>query len=354
MQALYSRMASQANAHFEFSTILQKPLRTHRRPHVPYIPDANTPSTLLRVSLSRKKAQSIPESSDESTEGDDRNMKRTKSVNSMRRLVSGMKSMLPLKLSALYHTEAEWPPSPSSIQRSTFSNPVYAPSGSPSLRERRTKCRHSPTPMPIPPERYRDTPIYSDLGSPLLGRAHYSHEHVCFNCSPPGSSCNESCIFNGYETSSDEGSDVDLIWLNSVPDNAGTGDSSVSTVSEERSSDLSFKCRGESDPLGTQLYRDEAAWLSSSSPRSNTALQNGGLAVMTPEHDVESWLIDTSSYDGDNDDVLVSFLRVLVILLIFPGMCDSSCIFKSSCGRCEREPSVRTDFQNPTKILFIC
>jgi hypothetical protein len=166
--------------------------------------------------------------------------------------------------------------------------------------------------MTIRPERYRDAPICSDPGSPLPGDAYYNDEDVCFDCSPPDSSCDESCIFNDYETSSDEGSDVDLILLGSVPDTPGNGDSGVSTVSEERSSDLSFKCRGECDPFGTQLYRDEAAWLSSSSTRSNITPQNNELAIMTPERDAEAWLDDTSSYDGDNGDVLVGLLNGFV------------------------------------------
>lgn len=311
MQALYGCVANHANAHFDFSSLnTPKSHRAHQPPSISYVRHEDAFPVLRRVSLSLppKDMQSGSRAIDTSAQDENRVMKRTSSTNSMRRSVTGMKSLLPLKLSPAKLAEKEWPSLPSpSIQRSTFGIPAYTTRSTQSIRERRGRHKLPPTKVKIHPERYRDTPIYSDPGSPIPGRAYYTDDDVCFNCSPPGSPCNESCIFNEYEeTYSDEGSDAGSVRFGSIPETSGYTDSRASTASGERNSDLSFKCRGESDTAGTSLFRDEAAWLSSSSPcRSQHTLQPTTLVAMPPVRDSQGWLDDTSSYDGDNDDVFV-------------------------------------------------
>lgn len=305
----YNCMVDQAIPHIEFRSILKK----HRlqKTHYAYHP---TPRFIQPSSFSvMPRHVSLPEIYPESTMfSRDRfmtsggcGMKRTSSINSMRRSVKGMKNLLPLKLTSTSRQGQEWL-SPTSSHRSTFGLPVCR---SQSILERRANHSFAPPPMTIRPEQYRDTPIYTEAGSPMMGRAYYTDYEVCFSCSPPGSSCgDESFLFHEDESSSDEGY-VCGDWLKSVPENFVAGGSRTSTVETcARDSDLSFKCQGELTPLGTQLFRDEAAWLSSSSPpqpRYNPSIHTSENARV-PVRDAETWLDDASSYDGDDDDILVS------------------------------------------------
>jgi len=151
--------------------------------------------------------------------------------------------------------------------------------------------------MTIRPNLYRDTPIYTEPGSPLLGRAYYTDEDVCFNCSPPGSSCDESCIFHDYESSS-EAITKDEVW-----GRQSEGGSAAPKMKDViRSSELSFKCLGESPSYSNSLFRNEGAWLSSSRKGSKS---EPPLSAMVENR--ESWLNDSIE-----DEELVSVLSPII------------------------------------------
>jgi hypothetical protein len=279
----------------------------HHASHVTPIHSQNILTMLQQFSLPHIQPQDIMFSPDRSPKGSQYRVKRTTSITSVRRSVTGMKNLLPLKLSSTTRSDQEWP-SPTSSNRSTFGLLIPPPK---SILERRARHSFVPPTMAIRPEQYRDTPIYTEPGSPLMGRAYYTDDDVCFSCSPPGSYCGDPYIVHEYESSSDGGYACGE-WLRSVPENFVAGGSGNSTDGT-RDSDLSFKCQGESSPFETPLFRDEAAWLSSSSPPrgkfNRTANDEGEVITpITPEYGAEGWLDDASSYDGDDDDILVSLL----------------------------------------------
>jgi hypothetical protein len=226
-------------------------------------------------------------------------IKRTTSITSMRRRrsVTGMKRLLPLRLSPKLTSQDL--PSHDSIRRATFGLPVVPSDGETIFERRHTFV---PPPMTIRPEKYRDTPIYTEPGSPLLGRAYYTDDDACFACSP-GSSCDENCIFNEYESSSDEASEGGD-WFASLPEHFGEGGSgAASERKQSTTSDMSFKCREEPQDYATPLFRNEAAWLSSSSPpRAKGQPSNKNDEVSSPRRN-STWLDDTSSCDGDDEIV---------------------------------------------------
>jgi hypothetical protein len=98
------------------------------------------------------------------------------------------------------------------------------------------------------PGRYRETPIYSEPGSPMLARAYFSEEDACYECPPPGAACEELCIVSSYEESSDSGSfesftDSSISLHESKPQNLATK-VSMSFISS-RTSALSIQCIGQ-------------------------------------------------------------------------------------------------------------
>lgn len=306
-------MANPTNAleHIEFKSILRSSHMTYYPPipPIPTIPshDTSPESAMPRhIPLPQFQPDSIMFTMERPTKDRACELNRVSSISSMRRSVTGMKQLLPLKLSSANRSEQEWP-SPTSSHRSTFGFSVRS---SPSLFERRAKQKNVPPPMSIRPRKYRDTPIYTEAGSPMMCRAYYTDEEVCFGCSPGNSSCDESFTFHDYDSSSDESHRCGE-WLRSVPEGIVGGGSRPSTGSFDgtRDSDMSFKCRGEYQSAETPLFRDEAAWLSSSSPvRSLSNARSDEFAkVPALGHGAEGgWLDDASSYDGDDDDILVN------------------------------------------------
>jgi hypothetical protein len=120
-------------------------------------------------------------------------------INPVRRSVSGMKTLLPLKLSSAAPEVRSWPSSAPS-QRTTFgmrlSLRIERPTSmSESTKNERGRCQ-SPQPQP---KRRRDTPIYTEPGTPLPSPAYYMNNDVCGQCSPAGSVCDEACIINEYD-----------------------------------------------------------------------------------------------------------------------------------------------------------
>jgi hypothetical protein len=101
------------------------------------------------------------------------------------------------------------------------------------------------------PNRYRETPIYSEPRSPVLCRAYFTDEDLCFNCPPPGSVCDELCIVSDYEVekSTDASNKLPLAdgtesFVNELEESVMISPMSMASL---RLSELSIKCRGESN-----------------------------------------------------------------------------------------------------------
>jgi hypothetical protein len=178
---------------------------------------------------------------------------------------------------------------------------------------------------------YRDVPIYSEPGSPLLNRAYLTDEEVHSNCSTSESEeWFEVYDYLGMEHEASECVDesstikVALITIFDYHINADLEqgpiedevEDDLKTISEpskhrtsptDRSSVMSFQCSGEAEAL----FSNEAAWL-----RSPLSYHHPGKASRLPlrsssvpfEQNVESWLSDTSSCGDDREDLLVSLV----------------------------------------------
>ncbi|KAI9050261.1 hypothetical protein LZ554_005429 [Drepanopeziza brunnea f. sp. 'monogermtubi'] len=143
---------------------------------------------------------------------------------------------------------------------------------------------------------HRDTPIYSEPGAPLPGRAYYTDNHVCYSCSLLSASDGNktSCIFHDDDHlkrswATENHDDEFASQSNTVGGNNISRMSYLSNVTDiPRSSCLSFQCSGE-------LFPNEGEWLSSPLPNSPKSSQIGRSSGRRPlEHHVESWLSDTS------------------------------------------------------------
>jgi hypothetical protein len=280
-----------------------------------------------------------------------RSAKRSDSINSLRRSVSGMKRLLPLKLSSSLPTTT-WN-SPKLPQRTTFGFEVHP--GHDSLLKNSHQSSNqrfkAPPPITIRREKYRDTPVYTEPGSPLLSLVYFTDDQMCLS-SPPTESCDESSIFDRYASHSSENNDFeDLDEDTPLPEGL-----SPRTNRHSRSSELSFKCLGEP---GRPLFRDEGAWLSSPLSRWNAHKEDPfpqRLADNMPvERDIEGWLStsETSSIcDDANEDLYVRSENPFYKLpLINVGFCHFSCTFQSQSNRCEYESAI---IHNSSKILVAC
>lgn len=221
------------------------------------------------------------------------------STNSLRRSVSGMKNLLPLTLSSSLPTPTSNSTTPP--QRSTFGFEDQPAEDTPLRRSHQSSNRrfHVPRPITIRREQYRDTPIYTEPGSPLLNLAYYTDEQVSLDSS--AESCDETSNIYGYASSSCESEDLeDLDEETPLP--VGFSPTRMNRR-PPRNSELSFKCLGE---LERSLFRDEAAWLSSPLNRWNASktepLPQLLAENMPGEHDIEGCLSpsDTSSFCGDD------------------------------------------------------
>lgn len=232
----------------------------------------------------------------------------------MRKSVTGMKRPLPLKLRSPPLPEEHWP-SPASICRSTFGLLEVTNDDDTTSRSVTTQGLGESEQHPIiRPGQYRDTPVYTEPGSPLFGRAYYTDQDVCFSCSPPGSSCNEACIIHEYESLNEESDSDGEAWFTDGFDEEPSVVTPKQTKSQDdsRRSDLSFQCMGEDRPFRNCLFPDEAAWLSSSrenSPRSKSLPQIP--ADMPVDYEADGWLSDSSSCCEDESDVFVSVILML-------------------------------------------
>ncbi|CZT04852.1 uncharacterized protein RAG0_11156 [Rhynchosporium agropyri] len=202
-------------------------------------------------------------------------------TSSRKRSVHSMKSLMTLKLLSPTVPQSEsWPSSACGGQRSTFGTI----SSEMQTSETRGKL-NNPLGLSILPARYsqRDTPIYTEVGSPLPGRAYYTSDDLCF-CSSP-SACNEGCVFHEPDRQEDRINDdaarlATLDLLESRP---------TSLVNDApRSSGLSFQC------LGENVLPSQAARSSITLPKTRRS------QLVRSECNVESWLSDAAS-EADQD-----------------------------------------------------
>ena len=225
---------------------------------------------------------------------------------SNRKSVSGMKKLLPFKLSSPNLPASDFFLSPESSHLSSFEadeypNPQFH---TPKLdkilnHEFGTPC---PPSMNIRPEKYRDIPYCTEPGSPLLGLPYYADKDTRVDYSVTAENSN----INNNQSSNDESFNRGLGELTEPGDLRETEERDVS-----RSSEMSFKC------LGEALFYDEAAWLGSSSNRWNRlnsdCLPHVPSQNMPSSYDFEDWLSDStkSSYCEDEGDVLVCLIQTL-------------------------------------------
>lgn len=244
-------------------------------------------------------------------------VRRPSSANTIQRSVSGMKRLLPLKLTS--------PPLPSS---GSWHSPVS--DSKPELEPTRLSTRSAQLAVPdqafagkrpsltIRPEQYQDTPIYTGPGSPLLSRAYYTEEDVCRTCSP-GSSCDESCIIQGYSSNEDSESETtyaDCLDFFSSGEDVSTPATSPA-VERARHSELSFKCLGDT-------FFDEGSWLRSTTKRDRIhipdCLTQRLANSMAASIDIRGWVSDStgsSCGESEDDDDLVSEISQPRIFLIY-------------------------------------
>jgi len=235
-------------------------------------------------------------------------------TSSLRRSVSGMKQPFPLKLASPHFPETNFWPSATSVRRATFGLQGGYEDGM-NLEQNSTRLprrKHPRLQMTIRPQKYRDTPIYTEPGSPVPGRAYYTDEEKCFTCTSPGSSCDEACIIREYEsfdeTSSDQGSDDDIDDLRDT-----VRASALKMKARSRDSDLSFKCLGQPNHMDS-LYND-TQWLRSPLNRWNHPASDSlphlladDLNRRSSAFDPEEWISDSTrnSYYESGDDFFVS------------------------------------------------
>ncbi|KAL3419951.1 hypothetical protein PVAG01_08450 [Phlyctema vagabunda] len=226
-------------------------------------------------------------------------IKRPASVNNMRRSVSGMKRLLPLKL-----TSPPLPPSATWVSPVANTNPTMAEdTWSPSVQSTSFAQGQADKQdqLPVRTRQRRDTPVYTGNGSPLLTRIYDDEEDTCRSCSP-ALSCDETCIIDEYSSqgSESESAYTDCIDFFDEPDNIPT---SFTPLPRSRHSELSFKCLGDT-------FFNEGAWLRSTSD-SWTSSQPDCLPEILAQNmpgsiDIEGWISDstgTSCEDSGDEDL---------------------------------------------------
>ncbi|KAE8443689.1 hypothetical protein EG329_001461 [Mollisiaceae sp. DMI_Dod_QoI] len=221
------------------------------------------------------------------------------SFGTIKRSVPGMKNLLPLKLLPPTLPEFDIWPSLEATKRSTFGTRIGSQDCEQSsdigdrARDSLISRKRS--------QQYRDTPIYSQPGSPIPSRAYFSEDDVGFNCSQPESISEEDSIISlkDYNTEADNHNYREVEQFACSP----TGVSQdPCIIPPPRWSELSFQCSGE------VLYEDESAWLRSPMSK-NSSANDTILAVDVRDEDfaertVESWLSDTSSSFEHEDEFL--------------------------------------------------
>lgn len=118
------------------------------------------------------------------------------SLGLVKRSVPGMKSLLPLKLLSPTLPEFGIWSSPDTAKRSTFGTRIVSQDldQSSDIGDRARDSLKSRKRS----QQYRDTPIYSQPGSPIPSRAYFSDDDMSFNCSLPGSICDADRVIQDF------------------------------------------------------------------------------------------------------------------------------------------------------------
>ena len=231
-----------------------------------------------------------------------------------RRSVSGMKKLLPLKLSSPSLPDSSLSQLTGSTNRSSSatSESLTLHSHLPTtknLSDPRFKKPRSPR-LILRPEQYRDVPIYTELGSPVIGLPYYNCEDDYCDCSAPNS---EACNIQNKYSLNDEISYFGDRNVSSLEDLDERRNLPTTTKVKDwsRTSDMSLKC------LGEVLFHDEASWLSSPLQKGNRPRLDCTLDVLSHkapiEHDIEDWLSEStnSSFFESEQDTQVSSGRIV-------------------------------------------
>ncbi|KAK6603670.1 hypothetical protein H4I96_06438 [Botrytis cinerea] len=148
---------------------------------------------------------------------------------------------------------------------------------------------HGTSLLAIRPEKYRDTPIISTDGSPLIGSPLYQESCTKWD----EIECTTSCIIDAYEGLSDSSSSKGCGW----------DDSNHDTHETQTDSELSFKCMGEENEEvgeGEEGEQSESSWFAGSKTQRRVTPRLSTL-------DIEEWLDDSESSmcessDDESDD----------------------------------------------------
>jgi hypothetical protein len=141
------------------------------------------------------------------------------SLGNIKRSVPGMKSLLPLKLLSPTVPEFGLWPSPEPVKRSTFGTRIVSRDldQSSDIGDRARDSLKSRKRS----RQYRDTPIYSEAGSPIPSRAYFSDDDVSFNCSQPGSICDADRVIQDFASLKEDETEDEIEMEEEVEDDVG-------------------------------------------------------------------------------------------------------------------------------------
>ncbi|ATZ50606.1 hypothetical protein BCIN_06g01030 [Botrytis cinerea B05.10] len=233
-------------------------------------------------------------------------MLRPSSAHTSKRAVSGMKRLLPLRLATPPLSEdsedSDSHSTSTSCKRSTFGQLERLGDLS-DLGNMSQRRLHGTSLLAIRPEKYRDTPIISTDGSPLIGSPLYQESCTKWD----EIECTTSCIIDAYEGLSDSSSSKGCGWDDSNHDTHETQSATLSPLSPRRrhqaDSELSFKCMGEENEEvgeGEEGEQSESSWFAGSKTQRRVTPRLSTL-------DIEEWLDDSESSmcessDDESDD----------------------------------------------------
>lgn len=260
--------------------------------------------------------------------------KKHASCHHLTRSVPGMKNLLPLRMLSPSLPEINAWPSSAPNNRSTFGMDLVQniEDGDGISKEQITS--EQDVESRIENRRlksYRDIPIYTEPGSPLVNRAYLTDEEVHASCNT--SESDEWFEYYDYSTMGPETPDCPVEFsqteVSPLPVLSSHIDANIKQCATEgmvenhrrdvpglpknlipstsRNSVLSFQCSGEADAL----FSNEAAWLGSPLDYyhiGNISRLPFRSSNMSVEQNVESWLSDTSSCGDDREDYLVGLL----------------------------------------------
>jgi hypothetical protein len=127
-----------------------------------------------------------------------------------------MKSLLPLKLSNTSVSIPELSSEPPPISRTTFGPDDSAKEKSPRSKKLSHRGRYFPQiPLVIRPEQYRDIPVHTDAGPPILGQSYYPQFDFWRKFSASISSSDEDCIseFSSPDTDASDSEYRDCVHM---------------------------------------------------------------------------------------------------------------------------------------------